>query len=78
MPPDPTPDWVLNARRAIGARIRDVRESRGISIDQLAEATYIDRKTVIRTELGRNAASIDNLLIIARALGVPLSHLVRE
>lgn len=59
-------------------RIRRVRERRGLSIDQVAEATFLDRKTVIRTELGRHAASIDNLLLIAHTLGVPLSNLVRQ
>jgi transcriptional regulator with XRE-family HTH domain len=78
VPANSLPDWVLAERRAIGMRIRKARMGRGLSIDQLAEATYLDRKTVIRTELGRHAASIDNLLLIARALGTPLSALVRE
>lgn len=78
MPANSLPDWVLVERRAIGMRVRAARKRRGMSVDQLAEATYLDRKTVIRTELGRNAASIDNLLLIARALGMPLSTLVRE
>lgn len=69
---------MLAERQAIGLRIRESRQGRGLSIDQLAEATFLDRKTIIRTELGRHSASIDNLLLIARALGVPLSTLVRE
>lgn len=59
-------------------RVRRIREARGLSIDQLAEAAFIDRKSVIRTELARNSTSIDHLLLIAHALGVPATHLLRE
>lgn len=78
MPTDPLPPWVLARRREIGVRVRDLRESRGLTIDQLADRAGIDRKTVIRTELARHAVSIDYLMVIAKALDVPLSHVVRE
>lgn len=72
------PEWVLAERRALGIRIRRVRERRELSIDQLAEAASLDRKTIMRTELGRHAASIDGLLLIARALDTPLWQLLRD
>src|SRR5699024_3600168 len=45
--------------------------SRGWSIDRLAEATGVHRKTIIEVEAGRVAARISTLHGIAHALGVP-------
>lgn len=47
-----------------------------MSIDYLAEASGVHRKTVIEVEAGRVAAKISTLHGIAHALGVPLSELV--
>lgn len=76
MPSDPQPDWVLTRRRAIGDNIRAARSARKLSQESLAELVGVDRKTVNRIEQGAYATSIDRLIIIAHALGVPLSDLV--
>lgn len=77
MPSDPLPDWVLTRRRAIGDAIRAARSSRKLSQERLGELTGLDRKTINRIEQGSHATSIDHLLLIAEALAVPLSDLVR-
>ncbi|MFF2651451.1 helix-turn-helix transcriptional regulator [Streptomyces sp. NPDC058045] len=75
MPAPPQP-WILTARRAIGNRIRAVRLHRCLTQERLAELAGLDRQTINRIEQGHAAASIDNLLRIARALDVPLRDLV--
>lgn len=67
----------LAQRRAIGARIRTLREEQGWTQPQLAERAGLgDRQTVYRVELGTHASSIDAYLVIAAALGVPLRELI--
>mgnify|MGYP001599513889 CR=1 FL=1 len=73
MPAD-IPDWLLEERAAIGRRVRAAREDARLSQEQLAHVAGIARHTVYRTELGTHAASVDVLLRLAHALGVPLSR----
>jgi DNA-binding XRE family transcriptional regulator len=47
-----------------------------MSIDRLAEAAEVHRKTIIEVEAGRVAAKISTLHGIAHALGVPLVDIV--
>lgn len=71
------PDRVLQRRRAIGDSIRAERTRQKLTQERLAEAAGLDRKTVNRIEQASNATLIDHLVLIADALGVPLSDLVR-
>lgn len=71
------PDWVLLQRRAIGDHVRAERTRQKLTQERLAENAGLDRKTVNRIEQGTHATLIDHLTLIARALGVPLSDLVR-
>lgn len=61
-------------RRAIGLAIRRERESRRLTLDQLAARCGCSRSTLQRWESGR--AGIDSLELVARALRVPLAALV--
>lgn len=72
------PEHLLQRRRVVGGRIRHAREGRRLSQERLAEASGLARVTVVRIELGLQAARLDHLYLIADALGVPLSQLVRE
>lgn len=47
-----------------------------MSIERLAEAAEVHRKSIIQIEAGRVAAKISTLHGIAHALGVPLPQLV--
>jgi transcriptional regulator with XRE-family HTH domain len=75
---DPISDDVLRRRRAVGLRIRELRERRQISQERLAEAAGVARVTVVRIELGLQSARLDHLFLIADALGVPLSQVIRD
>ncbi|MCX4994244.1 helix-turn-helix domain-containing protein [Streptomyces longwoodensis] len=76
MPLDPLPDWVLTRRRQIGERIRTARRAAGLSQLALAERIGRDHRTVHRWEYATADPSTTDLLLLADALGVPLSELV--
>lgn len=78
MPSDPLPVWVLQRRRAIGDRIRETRLRRNLTQETLAEHCDLDRKTINRIEGGMASPLLDHLLLIADALDVPMTLLVRE
>ena len=63
---------------AIGAALRDLRESRGLSARQLAAQAGVSAAMVSRTENGLVSPSISTLSALSRALGVPLVSLFRE
>ncbi|WP_052398059.1 helix-turn-helix domain-containing protein [Streptomyces sp. NRRL F-5123] len=78
MPTDPIPAQVLARRRAIGVQIRQAREGAELTQERLAERADLDRVTIVRIETGVTSPRLDHLLMIADALGVALSYLVRE
>ena len=63
---------------AIGAALRDLRESCGLSARQLAAQAGVSAAMVSRTENGLVSPSISTLSALSRALGVPLVSLFRE
>ena len=78
MPTDPRPDWVLARRQQIGHHIANLRAARGMTIDGLADASGLDRKTVMRAEHATHSVGLDVLLQLAHGLGLPLAALVRD
>lgn len=78
MPSDPPPAWVLQIRQQVGRRIRTIRETRGLSQLETAHLAEISRHTLYRTELGTYAATVDVIVKIASALGVPPDRLFRD
>lgn len=71
------PDWVPHRRREIGERIRTARRAAKLSQIQLGELVGRDHKTIHRYEVASSIPTLVDLLLIADALGVPLSDLVR-
>lgn len=74
---DPPP-WLLQQRAEVGRRIRDARTRHGLSQEQLAHAADVARHTVYRTELGTHSPTLDVLLRLAHALGVPPASLMPD
>jgi transcriptional regulator with XRE-family HTH domain len=62
--------------RAIGGRVRHGRNSRGWTLDQLAERSGVSRRMLISIEQGSANPSIATLLLISDALGIGLPALV--
>lgn len=74
---DPVPQHVIERRRRIGKRIRDARLHADLTQERLGELTDMHRNTIVNIELGLYSPRLDSLLLIADAVRVPLSELVR-
>jgi transcriptional regulator with XRE-family HTH domain len=61
---------------AIGVRIKQERQARRWTLDQLAEAAGVSRRMVVNVEQGAANPSVGTLLRISDALGVGLPALV--
>ena len=61
--------------QAIGSAIRDLRDARGMTQAQLAEACGLHRTFIGSVERGERNVSLENIARIARGLGVSLSVL---
>jgi transcriptional regulator with XRE-family HTH domain len=60
----------------VGPRLRKVREQRGATLTEVAEATGISKSTLSRLENGQRRPSLELLLPLARTYRVPLDDLV--
>jgi transcriptional regulator with XRE-family HTH domain len=63
-------------RRLLGDSVRDARKEIGFSQEKLAEKADLSAVFISRIERGIESPSVDNLLKIAKALHVRVSHLV--
>ncbi|MEW6674553.1 MAG: helix-turn-helix transcriptional regulator [Nitrospirota bacterium] len=62
----------MRTKELLGARIKELRKTRGLTQDQLSEMVDIDSKHLSRIEVGRSYPSLDVLERIAVALNVEL------
>jgi transcriptional regulator with XRE-family HTH domain len=60
----------------IAPRLRDAREKKNLSLADLGRATGISTSTLSRLEAGQRKPSLELLLPITAALGVPLDEIV--
>ncbi|WP_049567712.1 helix-turn-helix domain-containing protein [Nonomuraea sp. SBT364] len=60
----------------VGARLRALRKARGATLAALADETGLTASTLSRLENGRLRPTLEQLLPLARAHGVPLDDLV--
>lgn len=65
-------------KRRIGQRVRALRESRGLTQEQLAEAIDRSVQTVSNIERGQTLAGLDALESISQYLKVPISDFFDE
>ena len=59
-------------------RMREVRRSRGLTQEQLAAELRMLAPNYARVEQGRQNVTIDTVVRVAQALGVPLMELFRQ
>jgi transcriptional regulator with XRE-family HTH domain len=64
--------------KALGTRIRDLRDAKGWSRERLAEAAYLDRSYLAGIERGLRNPSVRSLLKIANALKVQVGSVCRR
>ena len=65
-----------SVRVSLGRRIREIRRAQGVSQEELAHKSGLDRSYVGCVERGERNVSIDNITALARALSVPIAALV--
>jgi transcriptional regulator with XRE-family HTH domain len=62
----------------LGRKIRDLRLRRGLTVQQLAEATGLSKGFVSQVENGRTSPSLSTLQDLARSLETSVAYLVVE
>jgi transcriptional regulator with XRE-family HTH domain len=62
----------------VRSRLRSLRASLGLSLDDVAAATHLSASTISRIETGKRTISLDVLLPLARALHVDLDTLLES
>jgi transcriptional regulator with XRE-family HTH domain len=68
-----TPEW--SAEASIGRRIRELRHSRGMTLNDLSERIGLTKGQVSRIENGKVSSPVGTLVQIAKGLGVSLGDL---
>lgn len=66
----PAPDY-----RALGTTVASLRHGRGWSLDRLAEASGVSRKSIINVENAHHVVRVETLWGIAHGLQVPVGDL---
>jgi transcriptional regulator with XRE-family HTH domain len=67
-----------NARKVFAKRLRQIRQIRGLSQEQLADLVDLHRTYVGSVERGERNVSIDNMERFAQALEINLTELLIE
>lgn len=62
--------------RDIGKNIREIRQRKNLTQDQLAQRLFVTRQTISNYETGRSRPDIETLLALARELGCAPDHLL--
>src|SRR3546814_10450522 len=70
-------EWMSEELRQVGARLRDVRRERGLTLDELASRSGMSMSTLSRLESGKRQASLELLLPLTRQLGIRIDDLVQ-
>jgi transcriptional regulator with XRE-family HTH domain len=75
VPASDQPQWIIDARQAVGDRIRVRRLHQNMTQESLAHHSGIDRSTIQRMEAGHEM-KLSNLLLVAHALRVHVTDLL--
>ncbi|WP_328631942.1 helix-turn-helix domain-containing protein [Streptomyces sp. NBC_00356] len=73
--PAEQPTWILDARRAVGDRIRVRRLHMNMTQESLAHESELDRSTIQRMEAGHEM-KLSHLMHVAHALRVHVTDLL--
>jgi transcriptional regulator with XRE-family HTH domain len=63
------------ARVALGSRLREIRESRGMTLTALARQAGLSRSFYTQVEYGRQTISVERAFTLANVLGVEMTEL---
>jgi transcriptional regulator with XRE-family HTH domain len=69
---------IRQARIALGSRIREIRESRGMTQTAVARQAGLSRSFYVQVEHARQAISVDRAFAVASVLGVEMTELFTD
>jgi len=69
---------IADVLAGVGGRLKRIRTTRDVTLVELAAATGISKSTLSRLESGQRKPSLELLLPIAKAHGIPLDELVES
>jgi transcriptional regulator with XRE-family HTH domain len=75
---NPRPDWVNARLVTLGHRIADLRRQAELSQEQLANLAGMERRSIQRYENARRDPRASDLLLIAHALRVHVTDLLKS
>lgn len=70
------PEVLMLRQRIIGVRVRQIREQRGYTIEQVAEATGHEPRQIANVERGVSTLPLHELELVASAIGARLDELI--
>ncbi|WP_102192239.1 helix-turn-helix transcriptional regulator [Microbacterium aurantiacum] len=73
-----TTQRIENELSQVAPRLRHARQKKGITLEELAAETGISKSTLSRLESGQRRPSLELLLPVVAALGVPFDEIVRS
>ena len=62
--------------RALAARLRQLREERGLQVEELAAISNVSASKLLHLEDGRYSMTLDVLISVAQGLGIPMQELL--
>lgn len=65
------------SKKAVGARLRALRKSKGFTLKRLSEASGVPLSTLSKIELAQTALSYDKFMAVSQALDVEISELLQ-
>lgn len=68
----------VNVKQLFGSRLRRLRQARGLSQETFALEVGLDRSYIGGIERGERNVSLENICLIAVALGVPPAELFAD
>ena len=68
----------IRSARDLGAAIAEARQLRGLTQEELSEATRVDRTYLARIETGRSVILLDRIFRLLRRLGVEVTVTLPE
>ena len=67
----------MDELKHFGEKVRELRIKKGLSQEQLAEASGLHRTYISSLELGKRNVSLINIHVLAKALGVSPDKLLK-
>ncbi len=72
------PEWAIRSAADLGRAIAGVRDKRGLTQQQLAEETGVERSYLARLEAGATTLAIERALRLLRRMGADITVTLRE